>query len=440
MAVRTQHLTSVTWNVNGIRKRWKLIKIFSAIKSLSFPDIICFQETHIDPYWEYQTRKRFHLYHCFFSHGPVTPIGPRRGVCLFVKKTVMFNIKQTLIDPSGRYILLKGDLNGSFFTFGSIYAPADNAENRRVFFNKLILLNLGVNHLILGDYNSVFNRKLDRNNKIVDTNGDPEFMGLLEASNSIDVWRHFHPKIQVDSSHHSYAKHRVRGPFSRLDHALITKDLINRVNSAVFISDFKISDHKVFRVIFDIGREMIGHDFKKIKPHIFSLHIFQEEFEKLWGDILHDFADTIFSKVSSGMLDINQIPIINGIINFKNNYVLQNLNLDHSWWQKFKDKIVRIGLKIQREETMKYNSDAKFLLDQLRVTKRPADRTRIEKQLVRIQELMSHKVWNGTNAFNRLKNETCHKDFLKLFDFGKNRDLYIGDIHDFGPLVLLSCH
>ena len=113
MATRSQLLTSVTWNVRGLRKRCKLKRVFAAIKSLSCPDLICLQETHSDDYWAYHYKKIFKLYHIFVSHGATNA----RGVALFVKKSLMFSIKQTLIDPEGRYILLKGDINGHFFYF-----------------------------------------------------------------------------------------------------------------------------------------------------------------------------------------------------------------------------------------------------------------------------------------------------------------------------------
>ena len=364
MAIHHQNFVAVSWNVNGLRTRSKLLRVRAALKTLSpSPDLVAFQETHGDEYWKGRYQRAFSEYHVFVSHGNSNS----RGVALLVKKSVMFNLKQTLIDPQGRYILLKGQLNSTFFTFGSIYAPSDSAQKRHLFFSKLLELNVGPNHLLLGDFNAVASYRLDRN-RVQDqdtTRGDQEFLDFLEHSDSLDAWRYMHPNIRNGRSHHSYARHRTRGPFSRIDHALLTKGLLSQVNMACFVSDFKASDHHLLTLSFDIGPRLIGSDFKKIKPHIFESTHFQNKFQALWSSTLLQFKDTLYQKITQGSVTMDSVFNDAGEVDFSSPFVLNHLDLDHNWWQQFKDKIIAIGFQVQRFISRELNKDARILLKKL---------------------------------------------------------------------------
>ena len=424
MDTRSQLLTSYTWNVHGLRKRCKLKRVFAAIKTLSFPDIICFQEIHSDEYWAYHIKKTFKLYNVYISHGT----SRSRGVALLVKRTLMFTIKQTIIDPEGRFVLLKGDLNRHFFTFGSIYAPADFPESRRIFFNKLLQLDLGVNHLLLGDYNSVGNHRMDRSRLTTNDDGNEEYLDFLQFSNSKDSWRELHPNDIVSRFNYSYARHRQHGPFSRIDHALITADLIKNVKVCSFISDFRVSDHKLLKTVLDIGPQMIGHDFKKLKPDTFSLKTFQEGFLLLWNNKLEQFDSKIRYKIKCGLVSANTV-FVNGSIDFTSKSVLQHLELNNIWWENFKKEICELGFKVQRGQAMKHNREAKTLVTQLQKAKNPVLRSNIEKRLNKVHAAMTQKVWQEFEMYDRLKNETCCNDFFKLFNLDQ-KSLFIGDLYE----------
>ncbi|MEC9321188.1 MAG: endonuclease/exonuclease/phosphatase family protein, partial [Chloroflexota bacterium] len=123
MANRTQLISMVTWNINGVRKKFKLIKIFGIMNSVfQSPDIICLQEVHSDEFFAKKIRQKFNKYNIFFSHGETNS----RGVALLVKKTLLFDIKQKIIDTEGRYVILRGLLGGTFVSFASVYAPSEN--------------------------------------------------------------------------------------------------------------------------------------------------------------------------------------------------------------------------------------------------------------------------------------------------------------------------
>ena len=429
MDVRTQYITNISWNVNGLRTRNKLLRTFSVLKNLGFPEIICLQETHSNDYWASKYKNTFFNYHTFTANGT----NKSCGVVLLVKKTLMFHVQQKLIDAHGRYILLKGLLNCNQFTFGSIYAPTI-VFDRKNFFDKLIRIDFGVNHLILGDYNSVGSHNLDRSNDRIDHVGNSEFIDLLNYSDSVDVWRHFHPT----KKEYTYSRHRTNGPFSRLDFALITKNLVSHVKKAEIISDFRMSDHKLLSIQLNIGVRMIGLDFKKIKSHIFKSTEFIAKFNVLWSEILTQFKNKIQNKINDGILDQDYIQGIFGDnLDFSNNILLQHLDLDKFWWEDFKSKVIKLGFNVQKTEVRKIDCDIRNLTRQLEKANNQTLRNSIDRNLCNLMQTLSHKTWKDDENYYRFKHERCNKDFLKIFS-AERKPVYIGDIENDNNEILVN--
>lgn len=431
MDVRSHILTSVTWNVNSLRKRSKIIRVYAALKANNFPDIVCLQETHSDEYLGKRYKQKFLKYNITIVHGT----NNSRGVALLIKKTVLFTLVHEILDTEGRYILLKGIINKENITFGSIYAP-DATRERKAFFDKLLRLGFEEKHLIFGDFNSVQNHRLDRNRAraLNDPDaGDKEFIDLIRFSNSIEAWRHFHHYIHE----YSYSRHRRNGPHSRLDHVLVTSQFIDYVKKVYFISDYRVSDHKMLRLDFDFGPQMIGSDFKKIRPQIFDTQIFKDKFQILWNNTLQNLTDFLLEQIQLGFLDANRVFSTPGIVDWKNEYVLGNLNLDASWWQNFKNKVVKLGFQVQRSENKRLKGESVRLNNLLAKVTVETQRERLEKQLLKIYVSMSQQTWVDTNYYDRLKNERCCADFLKLFSSEK-KALIISDLKTDTGIVLTA--
>ena len=420
--------------MNGARKRSKIRWIKSVFKTLQSPDIICLQETHSDDYFSKLFTKSFLDYHTFFSHGT----SASRGVAMFIKKSLHFKIYQELVDTDGRYIFLKGSLNKKFFTIGCIYAPSDKANTRKLFFDKLLELDFGANHLVMGDYNSVINSKFDRNRPYGGTNahGDAEILNLLRLSNSIEAWRH----TNRHSRRYSYARQRQNGPFSRIDYAFISKNMASTIKRAIYLGDFHLSDHQILKVDIDIGQKMIGHDFHKVKPHIFSSIAFKEGFNKLWSNVLDDFTNKICEKVQAGVIDPAKcIEEMEVCLDFSKDFFLKHLHLDSFWWQDFKDKIAILAFKVQRNETVQLNANIKRSVSRLQTEPDPSVRNLIEKRLRNDVEKLNKKDWNDSVVFDRLHNEKCSKNFLRIFNLEKT-NLFIDDIEDDDKNILTTHH
>ena len=103
--------------------------------------------------------------------------------------------------------------------------------------------------------------------------------------------------------------------------------------------------------------------------------------------------------------------------------------MNHIWWENFKNEVCELGFKVQRGQAMKHNREAKTLVTQLQKTKNPVLRDNIEKRLSKVHAAMTKKVWQEFEIYDRLKDETCSKDFFKLFNF-EQKSLFIGDLYE----------
>ena len=178
----------------------------------------------------------------------------------------------------------------------------------------------------------------------------------------------------------------------------------------------------------DIGPKMVGHEFKKLNPHTFNLPGFKISFEKLWENILREFRKKIHKKISEGIINnITLLDICSNDFDFFGDITRSHLELNAEWWQNFKNNIVKIGFKEQRKENMRLNAEVRILVGQLQTAKNTFHRERIEKSLNKIMDKLSQSSWNADYVYDRLSDERCSKDFLKIFNLSK-KDLYIGNV------------
>ncbi len=106
------------YNVNGILNPIKRSKIMSKMKKEGV-DVILLQETHLMEK-EHAKLKR-NGYNQIFSASYKT--GHRRGVAIIISGKISFEKISVMGDREGRYIMVKGKLEGEEVTFLNIYAP-----------------------------------------------------------------------------------------------------------------------------------------------------------------------------------------------------------------------------------------------------------------------------------------------------------------------------
>lgn len=107
-----------SYNVNGVLNPVKRSKIMSKMKKEGV-GVIMLQETHLTEI-EHVKLKRSG-YNQIFSASYKK--GHRRGVAIIVSTKLTFDKIKELSDREGRFVMVKGKLEGEMVTFLSVYAP-----------------------------------------------------------------------------------------------------------------------------------------------------------------------------------------------------------------------------------------------------------------------------------------------------------------------------
>lgn len=116
----------ISWNVRGLRKLVKLKQVMTRIKHFH-PKIIFLQETHLLSNETTRLRRRWpgQVIACSFSSHA-------RGVV----KLVQIHMRKTILDPSGRYIIIQGSLLNQDLVLVNVYGP--NNDNPS-FYNDFLI-------------------------------------------------------------------------------------------------------------------------------------------------------------------------------------------------------------------------------------------------------------------------------------------------------------
>ena len=147
-------------NVRGIRSSAKRKALFLWLKKQN-ADIIFLQETYsteeIEAIWKTQFKGKM-----IYSHGT----NHSCGVMILIKDDLEFNLKSSVLDAEGRYILMDATVQGSDFLFVNIYAP-NKVQDQCDFFSALDtliekFLDSAEKKIILGgDFNVTLDPDLD---------------------------------------------------------------------------------------------------------------------------------------------------------------------------------------------------------------------------------------------------------------------------------------
>lgn len=200
------------------------------------------QETHLRPEDHLRIRKGWvgQLYHSSFQ-------SKSRGVAILIHKSVPFSVAEVISDPNGRFIFLRGQINGVRLILANIYGPNWDDE---AFFKKVLfpLLDLYSNQLILGgDFNCCLDPLLDRSSsRPCALSKSGRIIRLFMEQYAVsDVWRFLNSNTKQFSFfspvHHS---------FSHIDYFLVYNKLLPLVSSCIY-NNIVISDHAA--VTFDLA-------------------------------------------------------------------------------------------------------------------------------------------------------------------------------------------
>ena len=188
----------ISLNVRGISNFKKRKMMFTWCRKKK-TDIIFLQETHskkdAEMYWKNEWGSEIIL-----SHGSSNSC----GVAILVKKGVDCTIHSKILDPSGRYIILKAEIEDKMYILINIYAP-NKDTNIVTFFNNL-LMTLRKNdfdeeeNIIGGDFNCPPNPLLDKKGGLLIPRKSRRARSCryMENQESCEKKLHMEPKFSHD--------------------------------------------------------------------------------------------------------------------------------------------------------------------------------------------------------------------------------------------------
>jgi exodeoxyribonuclease-3 len=242
----------VSWNVNGIRAAAR--KGFWDWLAANAPDILCLQETRIQP--DQRTRKMRQPpgYHAFWVDAVRKGYS---GVATFSgeePKAVRGGFGLAHFDVEGRVLLTEHP----GFTLLNVYFPNGQRGYERVlfkieFYDALLAFCDGLRAeghrlVVCGDYNTAHQPiDLARPKENETTSGflpeEREAVSRWLDRGFVDVYRHLHPDAEEYTWWTYRFNARARNIGWRIDYFLVDEPLVPRVREARVLGDVMGSDH-----------------------------------------------------------------------------------------------------------------------------------------------------------------------------------------------------
>ena len=216
----------ISLNTRGISNFQKRRTVFTWCRKKR-ADIIFLQETHSEKEIALQWRNEWGT-EMILSHGSPNA----RGVAILLNKGVDCCIQSKIIDPLGRFIIVKVEIEHNFYVLINVYAPNKDKESVK-FFNDLLAI------LRREDFNCPLNPVLDKKGgsltprKAVVTSVDC----FQEELDLVDIWRVQNPITKGFTWSQKSPK-----IFCRLDYWLISNSLQDFVSSSCILPAIK-TDH-----------------------------------------------------------------------------------------------------------------------------------------------------------------------------------------------------
>ena len=228
-------LSIISLNVNGIRESSKREGLLQWLRSLPVTvDVLCLQEAHC------ASDAECHLW--FASSGLSFVLSPgscRSGGCIVLYRPTLHLVNSWCTFP-GRSLLCEFTLYDTSFRVLCLYAPNCNPARDSFFDSISDAVDPSIPTVLCGDFNTVFDRTLDRLGSCPDDTlreSTPALSRLFDSCCVIDILRYLHPASS------SFTWNRCDGQLaSRIDLFGCPYSWVSSVSSCDIVP-FPLSDH-----------------------------------------------------------------------------------------------------------------------------------------------------------------------------------------------------
>ena len=184
-------LSILSLNCNGIRDQSKRSGLLQWLRSLPVSvDIVCLQETHCVSVAECSSWFRSSGFDSVVSGGSTHSCG-----CIVLFRPTV-SLVNSWCDSDGRFLQCEFSYSAKLFRVCCIYGPNRNPA-RDLFLDDLHLeVDPSIPTVLAGDFNSVFDRALDRfgsDPSDSSRESSASLSSLFDSCCVIDIWRYLHP-------------------------------------------------------------------------------------------------------------------------------------------------------------------------------------------------------------------------------------------------------
>ena len=188
-------LSIISLNIYGLRDVDKRRGVMQWLNSLPSPvDVICLQEAHCLSEAECRSWFSSSGLTCLVAPGTVRSC----GCIMLYRPTLQF--ARSWLDDAGRFIQAEFSFQDSCFRVLCVYAPNRNPA-RDTFLDQLdALVDPAIPTVLCGDFNTVFDRSVDRAGSAVDDVSRESMLALTRLFDSccvVDIWCCLHPTVSA---------------------------------------------------------------------------------------------------------------------------------------------------------------------------------------------------------------------------------------------------
>ena len=253
----------VTFNVDGIKTNEKRNKIFTFFENSQY-DIICLQETHVQPEDINKWKKEWKYYSIWNSGASGKTCGT--GILINGRKNII--VTDYKKDLNGRIINIKVQYNKQNIQIVSIYVPDRPFLRENFFLNLRNYLFEDLPIVMGGDFNMVECLNSDRKGGTPSHTHTQGIIQLQYLKNELDIqdmWRKENPKTQEFTWTSRKLHENIQ---SRLDRFYISQSIKYIKTETVY---HVWSDHRLVNLVINIGKQDIrGQNYWKLNTE--TLH------------------------------------------------------------------------------------------------------------------------------------------------------------------------
>ena len=350
-----EELTIFSQNCRGgLSVAAKRRDLFQYVRSKHF-DIICLQDTHINPKLDSFIKSEWGFEAYFSSYTTNS-----RGVMVLLNNTFEHKVNRVKTDKNGNFIILELNIDGKNITLVNLYGP--NEDKPEFYENiKMKLADFENEEVIMcGDWNLCLDAEKDCENYLHINNPRARniVLNLLDENGFKDPWRIMNENVRK----YTWRRLNPTRKQSRLDFFLVHESIFQFVTDANITSGYR-TDHSAITLKLKFQESARGKGYWKFNNSLLKDKLYVDEVKKVIEEVKQTYA-------------IN----LQGEINIPNEDVIFNIND-----QLFLETL----LVIIRGHTIKYSSFKKkqFLAEEKKLEEEILDlETRINDNLCNVTD------------------------------------------------------